>query len=197
MKRKVKRAKRQKHKISYRRISDNSHYNGPATARNVAMEITNSDGLVIRKRQIPNKLVRYVENNIGVKFKRKPTFYTYEPKRGKRFRPKRECGGWDGAFVTAYNLGDGKIKGTVVILPKSHLKNKALKENVLVHELAETLVGQHMIQPHKKRRRTQISTFEHGFGLAYEKKHLSKHGMTAPQMSALAKRLFNDRESWN
>jgi hypothetical protein len=196
MKKKTKMIKKHRSKISYRRVSDGFNYNGTLTARNVAREITNSDNVVVRKRQIPVKFVKYVERNIGVKFKKKPQFYTYEPKPGKRFRPKKECGGWDGASVTAYDLGNGNVKGTVVLLPKSHLKSKPLKENVLLHELAETLVGQHMIQPHKKRRRTQVSTFEHGFGLAYEKKHLQKHKMTAPQMSALAKKLFNDKESW-
>jgi hypothetical protein len=196
MKKKNKIVKRHRSKISYRRVSDGSGYNGVLTARGVAREITNSDNVVVRRRRIPAKFVKYVERNVGVKFKKKPQFYTYEPRPGKHFRPKRECGGWDGASVTAYDLGNGKVKGTVVLLPKSHLASKPLKENVLLHELAETLVGQHMIQPHKKRRRTQVSSFEHGFGLAYEKKHLQKHKMTAPQMSALAKKLFNDKESW-
>ena len=194
---KRKKLARYRRKISYRRFGQSSSFNDQLTARNVAKEITDSENIVVRKRQIPANLVSYVERNVGVKFKKKPKFYTYEPKRGKRFRPKRECGGWDGASVTGYNYKDGKIKGTIIVLPKSHLKDPRLKENVLTHELAETLVGQHMIRPNKRRKDSSVDSVEHSFfAMAYEKKHLDKHKMTRRQMTALAKKLFNDQKSW-
>ena len=194
MKKKIKSYRR---KISYRRFGNSDAFNAQLTARDAAREITNSENVVVRKRQIPSNIVKYVEKNVGVKFKKKPKFYTYEPKRGKRFRPKKECGGWDGASITGYNIKDGKIKGTIILLPKSHLKDQRLKDNVLTHELAETLVGQHMIRPNVKRKSSTVNSVEHGFfAMAYEKKHLDKHKMTRRQMTELAKKLFNDHESW-
>ena len=162
-------------------------------ALDIAQEISGSDNVAVSKRRIPSSMVKYIEKNVKIKFKKRPKFYTYNPKKGHRFKSKKECGGWDGASVTTYDIKNGKIKGTVVVLPKSHLKDKRLKENVLLHELTETLVGQHMIKPGGHRSANKINSFEHGiFAMTYEKKHLDKHKMTRRQMSNLAKKMWNE-----
>jgi hypothetical protein len=159
----------------------------------VAKDITGSDNVTVAKRHIPKSMVSYIEKNVKIKFKKRPKFYTYKPKRGHRFKPKNECGGWDGASVTSYDINNGKIQNTIVVLPNSHLKDKRLKENVLLHELTETLVGQHMINPGTRRSASKVTNFEHGiFAMAYEKKHLDKHKMTRRQMSDLAKKMWNE-----
>ena len=161
-------------------------------AKDAARDVTNSEHIKVRKRQIPSSILRHVESNVGVRFKKRPKLFTYEPTKGHYFKPKKTVGGWDGASLTGYDIKTGKIIETIIVLPASHLKNKKLKDNVITHELAETLVGQHMIEPHKRRRRDAVSNFEHGFGLAYEKKHCDKHKMSRQQISALAKKLFNE-----
>ena len=166
-------------------------------ALEVAKDITNSDNVVVKKRRIPKPMIRYIENNVRVKYKKRPVFYTYEPKKGHFFRPKKECGGWDGASVTAYDTRNANVQGTVVVLPKSHMKDKDVKENVLLHELTETLVGQHMLKPGKSRSPTAVANFEHGvFAMNYEKKDLNKRKLNRRQISGRAKKLFNDPESW-
>ena len=165
--------------------------------KKAASDISSSKHVKVVKRRIPKNIIDYVENNVGVKFKKRPQFYTYEPTRGHYFKKRKECGGWDGASITGYDINNGKVKETIILLPKSHLKDKRLKENVLTHEVAETLVGQYMIKPNVKRGQTSVNSFEHGFfAMAYEKKHLDKHKMSRQQMTALAKKLFNDRKSW-
>jgi hypothetical protein len=186
-----------KYKLFTRSVRRTRSFAGSSIAQKAAAEITNNNNVKVVKRNIPRKVIDHVEKNIGVKFKKRPQFYSYEPTRGHYFKKKKECGEWDGASITGYTVSTGKIKGTIILLPKSHLANKLLKENVLTHELAETLVGQYTIQPHKKRRSATINSLEHGFfAMAYEKKHLDKHKMTRQQMTALAKKLFNDRKSW-
>jgi hypothetical protein len=162
-------------------------------AKDIAREITGSEHIDVKRKHIPRPMVDFIERNVRAKFKKRPKFYVYHPKKGRRFKPKKQVGGWDGASITCYNIDDGKINETIIVIPKSHLKDKRLKENVLVHELTETLVGQHMIHPKKKRARRSIDSFEHGtFAMAYEKKHLDKHKMTRRQMSELAKKLWNE-----
>lgn len=189
--------KKYKHKLFTRSIKRERSFAGTTIAKRAAEEITNSNNVKVVRRNIPRKIVSFVEGNIGVKFKKRPQFYTYEPTRGHYFRKKTECGEWDGASITGYTVNTGKIKGTIILLPKSHLADKLLKDNVLTHELAETLVGQYTIQPRIKRKNSTINSLEHGFfAMAYEKKHLDKHKMTRQQMTALAKKLFNDPDSW-
>ena len=167
-------------------------------AKDMAKEITGSENVVVKRKRIPGPMLKYIERNVKVKFKKRPKFYVYHPKKGRRFKPKKQVGGWDGASVTCYNVDNGKINETVIVIPKSHLKDKRLKENVLIHELSETLVGQHMIHPKKRRTRRSIDSFEHGtFAMAYEKKHLDKHKMTRRQMSELAKKLWNEEMTKN
>lgn len=162
-------------------------------AKDMAREITGSENVAVKRKYIPKPMVDFIERHVRVKFKKRPKFYVYYPKKGRRFKPKKQVGGWDGASVTCYNVDNGKINETVIVIPKSHLKDKRLKENVLIHELSETLVGQHMIHPKKRRTRRSIDSFEHGtFAMAYEKKHLDKHKMTRRQMSELAKKLWNE-----
>jgi hypothetical protein len=195
MKRKI--IRRKHHKLFMRSTKKVKSFAGTTIAKQAAADITDSKHIKVVKRQIPSNIIKHVESNVGVKFKKRPVFYTYEPTRGHYFRPRKECGGWDGASITGYNIKTGKIKGTIVLLPKSHLKDSRLKDNVLTHELAETLVGQHMIRPNVKRGSTTVNSVEHGFfAMAYEKKHLDKHKMSRRQMTELAKKLFNDRKSW-
>jgi hypothetical protein len=186
-----------RYKLFTRSVKRARSFAGTTIAQKAAAEITNSTHVKVVRRNIPRNIIDHVEKNIGVKFKKRPQFYTYEPTRGHFFKKKTECGEWDGASITGYTVGTGQIKGTIILLPKSHLIDKRLKDNVLTHELAETLVGQYAIQPHVKRKSSTINSIEHGFfAMAYEKKHLDKHKMTRQQMTALAKKLFNDKESW-
>jgi hypothetical protein len=162
-------------------------------AKEVAKEITGSEHVDVKRKYVPRAMVDFIEKNVRFSFKKKPKFYIYHPKKGHKFKSKKQVGGWDGASVTCYNINDGNINETVIVMPKSHLKDKRLKENVLIHELTETLVGQHMIKPKRKRTRRSVDSFEHGiFAMSYEKKHLDKNKMTRRQMSDLAKKLWNE-----
>jgi len=162
-------------------------------AIDAAKDVTNSQNVAVKKRRVPGPLINYIEKNMKVKYKKRPKLYTYKPKKGHRFRSKKECGGWDGVSVTSYDTKNGKINDTVIVLPESHFKDKRLKENVLTHELAETLVGQHLIKPGKPRTSSQVSNFEHGvFAMAYEKKNCDKNRMTRRQISNLAKKMWNE-----
>lgn len=166
---------------------------GKQVAREIAHDITNSDHVTVKRRHIPSSLVKYIERNTHCKFKKKPKFYTYSPKRGHRFRPKKQVGGWDGASATLYDADNGKIGGTVVVLPESHLEDKRVRDNVLLHELVETNIGQQMIDAGNQRSQAQVNNFEHGkFAMAYEKKDLDKKNLTRQDISRLAKKLFNE-----
>lgn len=166
---------------------------GKQVAREIAHDITNSENVTVKRRHIPSSMINYIEKNTKVKFKKKPKFYTYSPKKGHRFRPKKGVGGWDGASATVYDIDSGKIGGTVVVLPESHLKDKRVKDNVLLHELVETNIGQQMIDAGTQRSQAEVNDFEHGkFAMAYEKKDLDKKNMTRQDVSRLAKKLFNE-----
>jgi hypothetical protein len=187
-----KRRKKVKYKTYKSKKQKRKDLRAKKIAKEVAKDISGSENVKVHKRYIPSSMIRYIERNIRVKFKKKPKFYTYSPKKGHRFKPKKYVGGWDGASVTCYNTGNGKIDDTVVILPKSHLKNKKLKENVLLHELTETLVGQHMIKPGGGRSPKDVRNFEHKkFAMVYEKKHLDKNNLKRQQISHLAKKMWN------
>lgn len=164
-----------------------------AVAQELAEAATGSDHVEVHRRHIPKKLVKYIERNTHVAFKKKPKFYTYKPAKGHRFRPKKQTGGWDGISATAYNFDSGKIDGTVVVLPESHLKDKDVKENVLLHELVETNIGQQLVNPKHIRRQQDVNNFEHGkFAMVYEKRDLDKRQLTRQDITNRAKKLFNE-----
>ena len=130
-------------------------------ALQTSRDITGSKNVKVKKRNVPKPLVKYIEKNMRMKFKKRPKLYTYEPKKGHKFKKKTMCGEWDGASITRFDIDSAKVKDTIIILPKSHYKDKRLKENVLTHEIAETLAGQHSLIPGRVRRRSEINNFEH------------------------------------
>jgi hypothetical protein len=163
-------------------------------ALDVAQDFLNSDNIKVKRRHIPRSMVSYVEKNTRCKFLKRPTFYTYEPKKGHRLRPKKQIGGgWDGASLVCFDKDRRKIHGTVVVLPASHLKDKRVRDNVLLHELVETNIGQQLILSGRPRSQAEINAFEHSkFAMVYEKKDLEKNNMTREDVSRLAKELFNE-----
>lgn len=188
----IPRKKRKNVQFFRKRQPSKPKFPGKQVAREIAHDITSSENVTVKRRHIPSSMINYIEKNTKVKFKKKPKFYTYSPKKGHRFRPKKEVGGWDGASATVYDIDSGKIGGTVVVLPESHLKDKRVKENVLLHELVETNIGQQMIDAGNQRSQAEVNNFEHGkFAMAYEKKDLDKKNMSRQDVSRLAKKLFN------
>jgi hypothetical protein len=185
--------KQHKVQVFRKRKQEKPSFPSKQVALEIAQDITNSDHVAVKRRRIPSDMINYIEKNTKVKFKKKPKFYTYSPKKGHRFRPKKQVGGWDGASATVYDIDSGSIGGTVVVLPESHLKNKNVKDNVLLHELVETNIGQQLIDEGSRRSQQEVNNFEHAkFAMVYEKRDLDKKNMTRQDVSRLAKELFNE-----
>jgi len=161
-------------------------------AKEVAQEISGSKNVAVERKNIPSDMIKFVEKNTKLRFKKRPKLYIFHPKLGHKFSTKKKVGGWDGTSVTVFDMEKGKVEDTVIVMPASHLKDKRLKDSVLAHEMSETIVGQHVAPPRKRRNRKATNSFEHkNFGLVYEKNYLKKCKSTRRQMSNLAKKWWN------
>lgn len=162
-------------------------------ARIVAEQMTGSKHVKVKRKPISSTLRRRVERDLGAKMDLKPKLYIYEPKRGHKFKAKKNLGAELGMTYMPITVSVDKKKGEVhtpedpyILIPKSHLKNKKVADTVTLHELAETLALQEIYkQPTSHERAVEV-----------EERFEQKHGMTRDQLLKEAESLYKKPESW-
>jgi len=134
------------------------------------------------RKPLPRKLVKKVEKNLGVEFKKRPRFYQYRPTVDGRIKKKTKAGNWMG-YSSIYFNKKGKPVDAFIMLPEAYNADIKARNIVLEHELVENLAVQHGMHP----------GMAHNIALQYEKKALkkSKRFKNRQSLYATLKKLHN------
>jgi len=149
----------------------------------------------IKRKPLPSGLLKKAEKKIHKMFIKHPYLYTYEPKKGKTFRKKKglelRSTDWMGHNVMLSHKS--KVTHGYVLIPKVIIKDKKLRDEVILHELKENAMLQHMISKKKKMSSYNMSNKVHKkavrtdkwFGIGKEKRVDQK-----------ILSMFNDIKNW-
>ena len=149
----------------------------------------------MKQMKIHPELIRIAEKTIDAKFDKKPRLFTYEPKDNKGFmKMKRSMRkGWDGASLIPkrkiYKTGGPVYRGyrSMVIIPKSHLKDKDVTNMNVIRQLGYILADQEKLK---------LPT-AHMKSVELERKYERSIGTTRTGMLNRSRSLFNNPRSWN
>jgi preprotein translocase subunit Sec61beta len=142
--------------------------------------------------RIPAGLKDFVEKKSKKKLKITPRLYVYYPKRGrKKFDkiPYYFRGGWDGIsfnILRGISKKNSDLKESFIVVPKSHLRDKHVMNDVIIHELSEMVNTQHGMNKKDS----------HSKALKVDGGYLKKHGLTRNKISNRARDLYNSPEGW-
>jgi len=156
-------------------------------AKRMVRPLVSKKPLKMVRRKIPPEALRFAEKSVKKKFVKKPRLYTYEPQKG-HFRKRTKTEGWDASSYRIYDKADKPATRTIIVLPRSTLRNKKVRNATLVHELSEVLCAQGS-NKHQ-------ATVCHNMGLKAERAYAKKVGMTRRDVTYETKKLFNDKQSW-
>ena len=157
-----------------------------------AEDMTGNKNLKVQRIRIPPNLKGMAEKELKAKLKLKPKVYVYEPKRGHKIRKTKDLGIELGATHMAVDkkiIDGGEVytpTDPYIIIPKSHLKDKKIRDIVIAHELGETLA----LQEEMKRPTT------HQRALEVEKRLEKQVKMERPEVLKRAEELYKDQDSW-
>ena len=117
----------------------------------------------IKRKPLPSGLLKKAEKRVRKKSIKHPYLYTYEPKKKKTFRKKKGLDDKDTAWMGHNVMLHKESKPThgYVVIPKVINKDKKLRNEVILHELKENILLQHMVSKKKKISSSKMSDKVH------------------------------------